>query len=169
MFDKTVCIRIIMFSCFLLICKQNQPMDSFLLDKKLVSQYMEIAPLKFGYGFRMSTSILILIFMLTRIYMGLYLRFFFMTYLFGFLFPFFVHFVSLVDYGIYGLGLDYHLHFWILFSSLAHFMPLLDFNSLRKTWFLQLAASLGPRLYHNIFKCKHISETGAQQVIQITC
>lgn len=70
---------------------------------------------------------------------------------------------------MYGLGLDYHLHFWVLFSSLAHFMPLLDFNSLRKTWFLQLAASLGPRLYHNIFKCKHISETGAQQVIQITC
>lgn len=29
---------------------------------------------------------------------------------------------------------------------------------------IQLAASLGPRFYLNIYKCKHISETGAQQV-----
>lgn len=29
---------------------------------------------------------------------------------------------------------------------------------------LQLASSLGPRFYLNIFKCKQISETGAQQV-----
>ncbi|KAG6469347.1 hypothetical protein ZIOFF_074061 [Zingiber officinale] len=29
----------------------------------------------------------------------------------------------------------------------------------------KLAASLGPRLYHNIFKCKQISETGAQQML----
>lgn len=29
---------------------------------------------------------------------------------------------------------------------------------------LQLASSLGPRFYANIFKCKQISETGAQQV-----
>lgn len=29
---------------------------------------------------------------------------------------------------------------------------------------MQLAASLGPRFYLNIYKCKHISETGAQQV-----
>ena len=29
---------------------------------------------------------------------------------------------------------------------------------------MQLASSLGPRFYVNIFKCKHISETGAQQV-----
>lgn len=29
---------------------------------------------------------------------------------------------------------------------------------------IQLAASLGPRFYLNIFKCKQISETGAQQV-----
>ena len=31
----------------------------------------------------------------------------------------------------------------------------------------QLAASLGPRFYLNIYKCKHISETGAQQVIDV--
>ncbi|CAM0884212.1 unnamed protein product [Alopecurus aequalis] len=30
---------------------------------------------------------------------------------------------------------------------------------------LQLAASLGPRFYLNIYKCKHISETGAQQML----
>ena len=29
---------------------------------------------------------------------------------------------------------------------------------------MQLASSLGPRFYLNIFKCKQISETGAQQV-----
>ncbi|KDO54004.1 hypothetical protein CISIN_1g0191322mg, partial [Citrus sinensis] len=28
-----------------------------------------------------------------------------------------------------------------------------------------LASSLGPRFYANIFKCKHISETGAQQML----
>lgn len=32
---------------------------------------------------------------------------------------------------------------------------------------LQLASSLGPRFYLNIFKCKQISETGAQQVLII--
>lgn len=32
---------------------------------------------------------------------------------------------------------------------------------------VQLASSLGPRFYANIFKCKHISETGAQQVVMI--
>ncbi|PHT40182.1 Vacuolar protein sorting-associated protein 53 A, partial [Capsicum baccatum] len=31
----------------------------------------------------------------------------------------------------------------------------------------KLASSLGPRFYHNIFKCKQISETGAQQVLII--
>lgn len=31
-------------------------------------------------------------------------------------------------------------------------------------WILQLAASFAPRFYSNIFKCKRISETGAQQV-----
>lgn len=30
---------------------------------------------------------------------------------------------------------------------------------------MQLASSLGPRFYLNIFKCKQISETGAQQVL----
>ncbi|CAA0814469.1 Vacuolar protein sorting-associated protein 53 A [Striga hermonthica] len=29
----------------------------------------------------------------------------------------------------------------------------------------KLASSLGPRFYHNIFKCKQISETGAQQML----
>ncbi|KAL6980561.1 HIT domain protein [Sarracenia purpurea var. burkii] len=29
----------------------------------------------------------------------------------------------------------------------------------------KLASSLGPRFYQNIFKCKHISETGAQQML----
>jgi hypothetical protein len=29
---------------------------------------------------------------------------------------------------------------------------------------VQLAASFAPRFYNNIFKCKRISETGAQQV-----
>lgn len=32
---------------------------------------------------------------------------------------------------------------------------------------MQLAASLGPRFYLNIYKCKQISETGAQQVSAI--
>ncbi|KAF8413507.1 hypothetical protein HHK36_001497 [Tetracentron sinense] len=32
----------------------------------------------------------------------------------------------------------------------------------------KLAATLGPRFYLNIYKCKHISETGAQQVVLIS-
>jgi len=43
---------------------------------------------------------------------------------------------------------------------------ILAFSMVNYTLFvlIQLAASLGPRFYLNIYKCKHISETGAQQV-----
>ncbi|THU51537.1 hypothetical protein C4D60_Mb06t32080 [Musa balbisiana] len=53
-------------------------------------------------------------------------------------------------------------------SILASSIPVL--GSLLSTTYFQffldkLAASLGPRFYLNIFKCKHISETGAQQML----
>lgn len=43
---------------------------------------------------------------------------------------------------------------WTFFNLIFYFNP-------------QLASSLGPRFYSNIFKCKQISETGAQQVLTI--
>ncbi|KAJ8484465.1 hypothetical protein OPV22_016950 [Ensete ventricosum] len=53
-------------------------------------------------------------------------------------------------------------------SILASSIPVL--GSLLSTTYFQffsdkLASSLGPRFYLNIFKCKHISETGAQQML----
>jgi hypothetical protein len=52
-------------------------------------------------------------------------------------------------------------------SILSSSIPVLG-NLLSPTYFQyfldKLAASLGPRFYLNIYKCKHISETGAQQV-----
>lgn len=35
--------------------------------------------------------------------------------------------------------------------------------------YVQLAASFAPRFHNNIFKCKRISETGAQQVNIVLC
>ena len=35
----------------------------------------------------------------------------------------------------------------------------------RRAELIKLASSLGPRFYSNIFKCKQISETGAQQML----
>ncbi|CAL9129784.1 unnamed protein product [Musa textilis] len=53
-------------------------------------------------------------------------------------------------------------------SILASSVPMLG-SLLSPTYFQffldKLAASLGPRFYLNIFKCKHISETGAQQML----
>ncbi|WOK91709.1 hypothetical protein Cni_G00400 [Canna indica] len=53
-------------------------------------------------------------------------------------------------------------------SILASSIPMLG-SLLSPTYFQffldKLAASLGPRFYLNIFKCKHISETGAQQML----
>ncbi|KAG0492607.1 hypothetical protein HPP92_005686 [Vanilla planifolia] len=53
-------------------------------------------------------------------------------------------------------------------SILAGSLPMLG-SLLSSTYFQffidKLAASLGPRFYLNIFKCKHISETGAQQML----
>lgn len=52
------------------------------------------------------------------------------------------------------------VHYNILFKLHSAEYPNLSY-------FMQLASSLGPRFYANIFKCKHISETGAQQVLNI--
>uniref|UniRef100_A0A0E0CBT6 Uncharacterized protein n=1 Tax=Oryza meridionalis TaxID=40149 RepID=A0A0E0CBT6_9ORYZ len=53
-------------------------------------------------------------------------------------------------------------------SILSSSIPVLG-NLLSPTYFQyfldKLAASLGPRFYLNIYKCKHISETGAQQML----
>ncbi|PKA50631.1 hypothetical protein AXF42_Ash017970 [Apostasia shenzhenica] len=53
-------------------------------------------------------------------------------------------------------------------SILASSIPILG-SLLSPTYFQffldKLAASLGPRFYLNIYKCKHISETGAQQML----
>ncbi|KAL3838339.1 hypothetical protein ACJIZ3_022930 [Penstemon smallii] len=53
-------------------------------------------------------------------------------------------------------------------TILASSIPVLGrlLNPLYFQFFLdKLASSLGPRFYLNIFKCKHISETGAQQML----
>ncbi|KAM0937284.1 putative vacuolar protein sorting-associated protein [Dioscorea sansibarensis] len=55
-----------------------------------------------------------------------------------------------------------------IISILTSSIPVLG-NLLSPTYFQffldKLAASLGPRFYLNIYKCKHISETGAQQML----
>ncbi|CAM0884210.1 unnamed protein product [Alopecurus aequalis] len=53
-------------------------------------------------------------------------------------------------------------------SILSSTVPVLGslLSSIYFQYFLdKLAASLGPRFYLNIYKCKHISETGAQQML----
>uniref|UniRef100_A0A2P2LZH3 Uncharacterized protein n=1 Tax=Rhizophora mucronata TaxID=61149 RepID=A0A2P2LZH3_RHIMU len=66
---------------------------------------------------------------------------------------------SVGDQSVYVNGIN-----MILKSSIPVLGSLL--SSVHFQYFLdKLASSLGPRFYANIFKCKHISETGAQQML----
>lgn len=90
-----------------------------------------------------------------------------------FLFGFCARICILLDN--WGLCLKANLKALSIFTnSISHIAFRFAFVTLFASWFvqctnlsliLQLASCLGPHFYQNIFKCKQISETGAQQVL----